>query len=511
MNANLLSIIKQITAERGEDILENARLLRAFFGDLAKDEPKPLRMAFGKCVENGFYRIIKDTRTAEERRQVIDTLARRLRDAEGLDTALCTEALELLAAAVFGDGGIAPAATPPPATPEPIATVTPAYYLSFNFHESGPFDLPTMERMIANGQITRTYYCRTSPAQEWTPAASFPEFAALFPAESSPPPAPSKPASAKPPQKRPKSTPSSTAAAPAPKPGENMVLVEGGTFMMGSPKSEAFWFSDERLHQVTVSGFYMGKYAVTQREWQELMRTTLEQQRAKAKQSEWYLYGKGNNYPIYFVRWHEALEYCNKLSSQEELTPCYRTTTMNRVPLHEANNYCCKLSSQEGPTHCCCNATGDRNIFDCCLYTWDRNANGYRLPTEAEWEYACRAGTTTPFSTGDNITTDQANYSGEFPYKKNPKGICRAETVEVGSFAPNPWGLYDMHGNIDEWCWDWYGDYPKEAQIDPVGTSYGNMHVIRGGHWANRAKEIRSAARDMGGSSTAGFRLVRSR
>lgn len=103
MNANLLSIIKQITAERGEDILENARLLRAFFGDLAKDEPKPLRMAFGKCVENGFYRIIKDTRTAEERRQVIDTLARRLRDAEGLDTALCTEALELLAAAVFGD------------------------------------------------------------------------------------------------------------------------------------------------------------------------------------------------------------------------------------------------------------------------------------------------------------------------------------------------------------------------------------------------------------------------
>ena len=108
MNANLLSVLKQITAQHGEDILENAQKIKSLFGDFAKDEPKPLRMVFGKCVENGFYRIVKNTKTAKERREVIDGLALRLRDEEGLDIARCTEALELLAAAIFGEGQIAP-------------------------------------------------------------------------------------------------------------------------------------------------------------------------------------------------------------------------------------------------------------------------------------------------------------------------------------------------------------------------------------------------------------------
>jgi predicted RNA-binding Zn-ribbon protein involved in translation (DUF1610 family) len=127
MNINVLNILKQITAQYGEEVLEDPRRLKAFFSDLAKDEPKPLRTAFGKCVESGFYRILKDTATPEERREVIDRLARRLRDEEGLDIALCAEALELLAAAIFGEGQIAPlpetapakqnAAPPPPAAP----------------------------------------------------------------------------------------------------------------------------------------------------------------------------------------------------------------------------------------------------------------------------------------------------------------------------------------------------------------------------------------------------------
>jgi tetratricopeptide (TPR) repeat protein len=110
MNTNLLSIVKQITAQYGEEVLGDARRLKALFSDLAKDEPKPLRMAFGKCVEGGFYRILKDTTTAEERREVIDRLARRLRDEEGLDLERCAEALELLAAAIFGtaDAGAGP-------------------------------------------------------------------------------------------------------------------------------------------------------------------------------------------------------------------------------------------------------------------------------------------------------------------------------------------------------------------------------------------------------------------
>jgi hypothetical protein len=118
MNMNLLSIVNKITAQYGEDILDDSRRLKALFSDLAKDEPKLLRRAFGKCVESGFYRILKNTATAKERREVIESLARRLRDEEGLDIALCAEALEVLAAAIFGEGQIAPpsAYSPPPVT-----------------------------------------------------------------------------------------------------------------------------------------------------------------------------------------------------------------------------------------------------------------------------------------------------------------------------------------------------------------------------------------------------------
>jgi formylglycine-generating enzyme len=120
---------------------------------------------------------------------------------------------------------------------------------------------------------------------------------------------------------------------------------------------------------------------------------------------------------------------------------------------------------------------------------------GCRLPTEAEWEYACRAGTTTPFNTGENLTTTQANYNGNFPYNDSPKGEFRARTVPVGSFAPNAWGLYDMHGNIWEWCTDRYGDYPETARTNPVGAEAGTFRVFRGGGWRNYAQLCRSAFR----------------
>jgi hypothetical protein len=134
MNINMLNILKQIAAQYGEEVLENPRRLKAFFSDLAKDEPKPLRLAFGKCVEHGYYRILKDTKNPEERREVIESLARRLRDEEGLDSALCAEALELLAAAIFGEGQIAPepesalaaAVTLPAASPPPVMREAPA-------------------------------------------------------------------------------------------------------------------------------------------------------------------------------------------------------------------------------------------------------------------------------------------------------------------------------------------------------------------------------------------------
>jgi len=241
-----------------------------------------------------------------------------------------------------------------------------------------------------------------------------------------------------------------------------MVRIQGGTFTMGSPANEPEHYDDEVQHKVTVSSFYMGKYQVTQKEYQAVMGTNPSN-------------FKGDNLPVEEVSWYDAVNYCNRLSQKEGLAPAYTVNGAN--------------------------------------VTWNQNADGYRLPTEAEWEYACRAGTTTPFSTGNNITTRQANYDGNNPYNNNAKGEYRGKTTPVGSFEPNSWGLYDMHGNVMEWCWDWYGDYSGGAQTDPKGASSGTHRVERGGSWLSHAKNLRSARRDYYTPSyrivNLGFRLVR--
>ena len=154
----------------------------------------------------------------------------------------------------------------------------------------------------------------------------------------------------------------------------------------------------------------------------------------------------------------------------------------------------------------------DVTWFDAYIFCqWAR----CRLPTEAEWEYACRAGTTTPFYTGDNLTTDQANYNGNYPYKDNPKGNYLQKTTPVGSYPPNDWGLYDMHGNVWEWCSDWYdGDYyGSSPSVDPAGPSTGSYRVLRGGGWDYFAGGCRSANRfwdgPTGSGNYLGFRAVR--
>ena len=137
---------------------------------------------------------------------------------------------------------------------------------------------------------------------------------------------------------------------------------------------------------------------------------------------------------------------------------------------------------------------------------------GCRLPTEAEWEYACRAGSTAPFNTGENLTTNQANYDGNYPYNKNTTGIYREQSTEVGSFAPNAYGLYDMHGNVWEWCRDWRGDYPSTSQSNPTGPTEGQFRVLRGGSWGDDARDCRSAFRHYFNPdyrfNGVGFRLV---
>jgi formylglycine-generating enzyme required for sulfatase activity len=263
---------------------------------------------------------------------------------------------------------------------------------------------------------------------------------------------------------------------------DSMVRIDGGTFIMGSPETEPARESSETQHRVTVSSFYMGKYLVTQMEYQEIMGTNPSN-------------FKGDNLPVENVSWYDAIVFCNSLSMAEGLDPAYR---INKS------------------TYPAAWGTVPTDWDDPSRVAWDAveivaGSTGYRLPTEAQWEYACRAGTTTPFNTGNNITTDQANYNGKNPYNSNPKGIYRNRTTDVESFPPNAWGLYDMHGNVWEWCWDQYGNYDGDIKSRPVHDEV--VRVIRGGSWRGIGQYLRSAFRGHGDPSgqnyDIGFRLSR--
>ncbi|AEF83304.1 serine/threonine kinase [Leadbettera azotonutricia ZAS-9] len=261
--------------------------------------------------------------------------------------------------------------------------------------------------------------------------------------------------------------PAKTAAAVPASPPQavsgDFVRIPGGVFMMGSPESEASRQDDEVLHQIAISPFLLKRHEVSQEEYEGVMGVNPS-------------YAKGKNLPVEKVSWDDAIDFCNRLSELEKLTPVYTRS-------------------------------GD-------LIAWNAKAPGYRLPTEAEWEYACRAGTTGPFSTGDNITTHEANYNGYYPYNNNARGSYMRTTMPVGSYPPNPWGLYDMHGNVTEWCWDWYADYNTAPQTDPHGASGGRRgRIARGGSYSDGGSDQRSAVRFYGEPSfrldQLGFRIVR--
>jgi len=254
---------------------------------------------------------------------------------------------------------------------------------------------------------------------------------------------------------------------------ENFVLISGGTFQMGSPEDEAWRLEDETQHTITVSDFYMSIYELTQAEYKEVMGENPSN-------------FSGDDLPVENVSWLDAIRYCNARSEKEGLTPAY--------------------------------------AIDGQTITWNRSADGYRLPTEAEWEYACRTETTTPFNTENSISAEEANYYGHYPYEiednyfsqgnlTTKPGEYRQTTAAVDSFLPNAWGLYNMHGNVGEWVWDYYGAYDTDVVTDPIGTQTGTLRVYRGGGWNDFAKNMRSAYRatlaENKGSFNIGIRLVR--
>ena len=222
--------------------------------------------------------------------------------------------------------------------------------------------------------------------------------------------------------------------------GMKLAYIPAGKFMMGSPASEKERRDDELQHEVQISKpFYMGVYAVTQEEYEKVMETN----------------------PSYF-------RYNPKGKDKQLIT---RRSPVESVSWNEAKEFCRKLSTKDGKT--------------------------YRLPSEAEWEYACRAGTTTPFFFGQTISTDQANYNGNYAYGNGQKGVYRDRTTEVGSFPPNAFGLYDMHGNVWQWCEDRYDAnyYQNSPKVDPLNSTAGEYHVLRGGSWGFDPGFCRSACR----------------
>jgi formylglycine-generating enzyme required for sulfatase activity/molybdopterin synthase catalytic subunit len=313
-----------------------------------------------------------------------------------------------------------------PAKQKPAGTEDAAaemlYNLSANYKQSGPFSVPQVKQKIAAGEVTMAYYVCPAGSSNWVHISAAPELEAAF-----------------------------------------FVFVRGGTFIMGSPESEwrsdetqrfLYWMADtpytETQHQVAVSSFYMGKRPVSYAEYEALMGKDPNKARGDP------------DLPAAALSWYDAVEFCNAKSAAGGFEPAYTIDKNSRDPNNNA--------PPEG-----------RYEYDHdslrWLVTWNRGANGYRLPTEAEWEYACRGGTTSPDSSGTSADR------------------------------------FDMYGNVYEWCWDWYGNYPGDPQTDPAGLSRGAARVVRSGRAGSTGLSLRPSARGWKlpqSRGHTGFRLVRS-
>jgi formylglycine-generating enzyme required for sulfatase activity len=274
-----------------------------------------------------------------------------------------------------------------------------------------------------------------------------------------------------------------------------LALVPPGRFLLGSTQEEIDtllrqdsnarreWFAEELpRHAVALTRpFYAGRFTVTQEQFHRLMgRNPAAFQKGTSET---------NRLPVEMVTWYDAVDFCNRLSEHQGLRPCYRLTGVKQG--------------------------SDGQITEAIVGIVE-GADGFRLPTEAEWEYACRAGTRSVFHFGDALNGDRANCDGRYPYGTDMKGRYLDRPQPVGSYEPNALGLYDMHGNVWQWCQDWYGgDFYRsdDAAKDPTGPNAGKARVRRGGSWISGAGRCRAAYRHSGAPADrdelVGFRVVR--
>lgn len=261
-----------------------------------------------------------------------------------------------------------------------------------------------------------------------------------------------------------------------------MVTVPGGTFTMGDTRGEG-WSSELPTHSVTLNPFQIGKYEVTQAEWQAVMGWWDPDPGAWGQ-----TYGVGDNYPVYYVSWYAILKYCNARSLAEGLTPVY------------------SISGSTDPANWGSVPSSNNANWNAVLCDW--SANGYRLPTEAEWEYAARGATNDPdhLYSGNDVIGNVAWYQDNGENSTHP----------VGSKAANGIGTYDMSGNVYEWCWDWYAwnYYSSSPANNPAGPGDGSTRLLRGGSYYGNASLCRVSDRNSfdpnGPFRYGGFRLCRS-
>ncbi len=251
------------------------------------------------------------------------------------------------------------------------------------------------------------------------------------------------------------------------KPSTVLVLVKGGTFIMGTDNK----YTGIAARNVTISSFYMGEYPITQKEWVRIM----------GNNPSTFI---GDNRPVEGVTWYDAVLFCNKFSMESDLTPCY-------------------LIDEDTPD--------PSNINECDRFKWkvtiDWEADGYRLPTEAEWEFAAKGGILSrgyKYPGSDNI--DEVAWYNLMSQK---------QTHDVGLLKPNELGLYDMAGNVFEWCWDWCAEYPSYDETDPRGASKGAYRNMRGGSWSSDDEDCMvlhhdGAEPDEDRYGFIGFRIVKS-